>query len=157
MKESIEKKLKHLCNWCTSILEYLETKYDDPPLFEEQKSIFVYEQAKNTLQNKNGTPSEWLRGYQEAQNDLHTMAKLCLTKEQYEELNAILKEQYNVNIHDISNAKKAKRILKRGTIKNDTEFRLVNDLVDELCQSDGDPTLIEQYNQLLFTYEKSKM
>lgn len=134
----------------------METKYNDPFFTKYMKGLFDYERAKSIFMDKSIAPSVRLRGYQEAQNDLHTMAKENLTKEQYEELNTLLKEQYNVNIHDISNAKKAKRILKRGAIKNDTEFRLVNDLVDELCHSDGDTTLIEQYNQLLFTYEKNK-
>ena len=157
MKKSTEEKLKHLCDWCTTIAVFMESKYNDPFFTKYMMGLFEFERAKDVFADKSITPSMRLRGYQEAQNDLHSMAKYNLNKEQYEELNTVLKEKYNVNIHDISDKKKAKRILKRGVIKNDKEFRLLNEVVDELTQTEDTTPLVEQYNELLLNYEKSKM
>ena len=49
---------------------------------------------------------------------------------------------------------KIAKILERGKIKTDDEFRMIYEHVDELCQTDGDSAMIEKLNVLLRDYEE---
>lgn len=62
---------------------------------------------------------------------------------------------YGVNILDLYKKKQNKiaKILERGKIKTEDEFRMIYEHVDELCQSDGNQEMIDKLNILLADYE----
>ena len=64
-------------------------------------------------------------------------------------------DTYGVNILDLDKKKQNKiaKILEKGKIKTDNEFRMINEYVDELCQSDGNQEMIDKLNILLADYE----
>ncbi len=49
------------------------------------------------------------------------------------------------------------RILARGKINTDDEFCMVNEYIDELCQTDNDANknMIDKLNKLLLDYEEA--
>lgn len=63
---------------------------------------------------------------------------------------------YGVNILDLDKKKQNKiaKILERGKIKTEDEFRMIYEHVDELCQTDGNSDMIEKLNVLLRDYEE---
>ena len=65
-------------------------------------------------------------------------------------------ETYNVNILDFYTKKQNRidKIIERGKINTDNEFRLISEHVDVLCQTDNNPELIGKFNILLLDYEK---
>jgi hypothetical protein len=64
-------------------------------------------------------------------------------------------DKYGINILDLDKKKQNKiaKILERGKIKTDNEFRMINEHVDELCQIDGNQEMIDKLNILLADYE----
>lgn len=69
---------------------------------------------------------------------------------------AYFMEKFGFNILELNKRKmnKIAKIMERGKIKTDNEFRLLNGYVDELCQTSGAPDLIDQLNKLLLDYEE---
>ena len=65
-------------------------------------------------------------------------------------------DEYGVNILELDKKKQDRiaRILERGKIKTDNDFRLIYEYVDELCQTEGNSELIDKLNALLLDYEK---
>ena len=65
-------------------------------------------------------------------------------------------DTYGVNILDLDKKKQNKiaKILERGKIKTDNEFRRILEHVDGLCQTDGNSDMIEKLNVLLRDYEE---
>ena len=65
-------------------------------------------------------------------------------------------DTYGVNILDLDKKKQNKiaKILERGKIKTDNEFRMILEHVDGLCQTDGNSDMIEKLNVLLRDYEE---
>ena len=64
-------------------------------------------------------------------------------------------DKYGINILNLDKKKQNKiaKILERGKIKTDNEFRMINEHVDELCQIDGNQEMIDKLNILLADYE----
>ena len=65
-------------------------------------------------------------------------------------------DEYGVNILELDKKKQDRiaRILERGKIKTDNDFRLIYEYVDELWQTEGNSELIDKLNALLLDYEK---
>lgn len=64
-------------------------------------------------------------------------------------------DTYGVNILELDKKKQNKiaKILERGKIKTDNEFRMISEYVDELCQYDSNQEMIDKLNILLADYE----
>lgn len=65
-------------------------------------------------------------------------------------------DTYGIDLMELNKKKleKIAKILERGKIKTDNEFRMIEEHVSELCQTDGNQEMIDKLNGLLLDYEK---
>lgn len=65
-------------------------------------------------------------------------------------------DTYGIDLMELNKKKleKIAKILERGRIKTDNEFRMIEEHVSELCQTDGNQEMIDKLNVLLLDYEK---
>ena len=73
-------------------------------------------------------------------------------------LNLKLRQEFGFDLDDFSNRnnRRIQNILKRGVIRNEEEYRLVFDKVEEIYADDSQEQLVDQLNELLAAFENSK-
>ena len=73
-------------------------------------------------------------------------------------LNLKLRQEFGFDLNDFSNRnnRRIQNILKRGVIRNEEEYRLVFDKVEEIYADDSQEQLVDQLNELLAAFENSK-
>ena len=69
-------------------------------------------------------------------------------------LNPALRQEFGFDLNDFSNRnnRRIQNILKRGVIRNEEEYRLVSDKVEEIYADDSQEQLVNQLNELLAAY-----
>ena len=69
-------------------------------------------------------------------------------------LNLKLRHEFGFDLNDFSNRnnRRIQNILKRGVIRNEEEYRLVSDKVEEIYADDSQEQLVNQLNELLAAY-----
>ena len=89
--------------------------------------------------------------------ELHLNVRELLPN-QIEELNQILTEKFGHCLADVAEmeTKAIEKIIKRGRIRNDTEYRLVWQREDEIYTDDSQYEYAEKLRKLLNDYEKYK-
>ena len=89
--------------------------------------------------------------------DMNELSK-GLSSIDLEELNRVLKERFGSDLTVYSNKGLAKiqRIIKRGRVNTDDEFRLLSNRVDEIYADDSKKDEVEVLNKLMGDYENSK-
>lgn len=147
------KELSFLKDWSITILDFFISKYGNDPL--SQTFQFLQKFYETVLK---GFDSNNLRGSRLLYQDLNDWAKDLPPKE-LEELNQILLEKFGFNLkkYDSKNSAKIKRIIKRGTINNDDEYRLLLDRVDEIYADENTKDEVDILNGLLADYDKRRM
>jgi len=136
-----------LKEWCLTACDYL-LKIDP------QHSFLVKEIEKVILKID----------IRKKKNDMWALYKelhLCLRDlppNQIEELNQILTEKFGHNLADVAKmeTKAIEKIIKRGRIRNDTEYRLVWQREDEIYTDDSQFEYAETLRKLLSDYEDQK-
>jgi hypothetical protein len=70
-------------------------------------------------------------------------------------LNSKLRQEFSFDLNDFSNHnnRRIQNILKRGVIRNEEEFRLVSDKVEEIYADDSQKELVRKLNDLLSAFE----
>ena len=70
-------------------------------------------------------------------------------------LNSKLRQEFKFDLNDLSNRNniRIQNILKRGVIRNEEEFRLVSDKVEEIYADDSQKGLVSKLNDLLGAFE----
>ena len=104
------------------------------------------------------------RFYENNNRRILTMSYKCLVHDVFEgedyefidQYNPYFIEKYGIDLYslNVKLQKKIEKIITRGKIRTDDEFRLINERVDELCQNDGDAEMIEACNKMLLDYEE---
>ena len=69
-------------------------------------------------------------------------------------LNLKLRHEFGFDLNDFSNRnnRRIQNILKRGVIRNEEEYRLVSDMVEEIYADDSQEQLVNQLNELLSAF-----
>lgn len=69
-------------------------------------------------------------------------------------LNPALRQEFGFDLNDFSNRnnRRIQNILKRGVIRNEEEYRLVSDKVEEIYADDSQEQLVNQLNELLSAF-----
>ena len=136
-----------LKEWCLTACDYL-LKIDPEFLFlakEVEKIIMKIDKKKkkNDMRALYKELHLWLRD---------------LPPNQIEELNQILTEKFGHNLADVAKmeTKAIEKIIKRGRIRNDTEYRLVWQREDEIYTDDSQFEYAETLRKLLSDYEDQK-
>ena len=129
-------------DFCITVLEYVASKSD--------KSI--KESYKSVIDNWNNffVQGEY-RGFKEGYRDTLEITK-SLSSDHYQALHDLLLAKYGKGLYDIeSDTKKlANKIIKRGRIKSNEEWRLINEIANDTTQQEYN---IETLNALLLNYE----
>ena len=69
-------------------------------------------------------------------------------------MNPALRQEFGFDLNDFSNRNNRRilNILKRGVIRNEEEYRLVSDKVEEIYADDSQEQLVNQLNELLSAF-----
>lgn len=142
--------MKYIKDWCITILEFMAMKSSGlKPFYEVTKDNLLKNYTKN---NKN-----ILKGFKEGYRDINEMAK-NLPNDDYLELNKVLVSKFGKSLEDINKKEFSKldKVIKRGEILNDNEYRLLEDRANEISQSTRQSPEIKTINELLMNYYQKK-
>ena len=146
-KLELPKNPELLEKWCLTILESLERFWaEDLPLWREivLKTCDVNWKHKYRLQAR-----------KELLHDINEYAMESMNQQALQMLNIKLRQEFKFDLNDFSNRnnKRIQNILKRGIIRNEDEFRLVSDKVEEIYADDSQKELVSKLNDLLGAFE----
>lgn len=143
-KEALEE-LSFMRDWNWEIADFL-VKNEKAEFFKE-----LYPVITETFDKKN------LRGMRMMYNDSNEMAR-SLSPHKLNELNKILREKFGFDLNKAHDKVLAKinRIVQRGHLKNDDEFRLLCSRVDEIYADDSKEKEVEILERLMGDYEERK-
>lgn len=140
--------MEFIKNWIITVMDFLEKKIPEFHKFSEvMKSTF------DKYPNQNS--KKMLQGYRESYRDINEMAK-NLSLIDYNELDKILIERFGKGLNDVNNTKILEKIIKRGKIISDDEFRLIDEKVNELCQTEPQSSEVDMLNKLLLVYHEKR-
>ena len=133
--------------WCLTILESLEKFWgEDLPMWREivLKTCDVNWKSKYRLQARKGLL-----------HDINEYAMESMNQQALLMLNSKLRQEFKFDLNDLSNRNniRIQNILKRGVIRNEEEFRLVSDKVEEIYADDSQKGLVSKLNDLLGAFE----
>ena len=145
-KLELPKNPELLERWCLTILESLERFWaEDLPLWREivLKTCDVNWKHKYRLQAR-----------KELLHDINEYAMESMNQQALQMLNIKLRQEFKFDLNDFSNRnnRRIQNILKRGIIRNEDEFRLVSDKVEEIYADDSQEQLVNQLNELLSAF-----
>ncbi len=146
IKLELPKNPELLERWCLSILDFQEKVVgEDVGIWREivRKACDVNWKFKYKLQARKEL--------------LHDINEYVLMLEQplLHLLNLKLRHEFGFDLNDFSNRnnRRIQNILKRGVIRNEDEFRLVSDKVEEIYADDSQKELVSKLNDLLGAFE----
>lgn len=148
--KDISTEIEFLRAWCITVLQYYVELLNDSNLKAIWQSTIEHLETFNAP-TKNLT----LKGLQTAFRDTISFIR-DLPADDLTKLNAILKKQFGRDFSDIDTQKDIQRIVKRGHITNDEEYRMLDEVVNDLSQSSPQSGQIELYNTLLTKYTLSR-
>jgi len=117
---------------------------------DEVKRIYI-EMKRDLFKHSLSDDKRIIYGFKESKKMLEEWAR-TLPKEKLTALNNILLSKFNKKI-DLS-SKEIGGILKRNRIRNDEEFRTIEEKVSEICQTNPKSPELEKLNHLLLVYEQ---
>lgn len=145
IKLELPKNPELLERWCLSILDFQEKVLgEDVRIWREivRKTCDVNWKFKYKLQARKEL--------------LHDINEYVLMLEQplLHLLNLKLRQEFGFDLNDFSNRnnRRIQNILKRGVIRNEEEYRLVSDMVEEIYADDSQEQLVNQLNELLSAF-----
>ena len=145
IKLELPKNPELLERWCLSILDFQEKVLgEDVRIWREivRKACDVNWKFKYKLQARKEL--------------LHDINEYVLMLEQplLHLLNLKLRHEFGFDLNDFSNRnnRRIQNILKRGVIRNEEEYRLVSDMVEEIYADDSQEQLVNQLNELLSAF-----
>ena len=166
MKRKLNEKqleeLKFKYEWCKTIQEFINAHEDDSfdvELMQDLDSAFAEQNPSMHDYLIRVLDKAYLEqnlvGLRSSINDYNEDA--CdLTPSEFEELNAILREKFGEDlVHNRQRElAKIKRIIKRGKINNEDEFRLLKGRIDELLE-ESQFEEAQLLDKLMFEFEES--
>lgn len=150
MKKELDQKaleeLSFMRDWIWEIVDFLVKSQNEGEFFK-----LLYPPVTETFDKKD------LRGMKMMYNDINEMAG-DLSPHQLNELNRILRAKFGFDLNKAHDKFLAKinRIVQRGYLKNDDEFRLLYSRVDEIYADDSKKEEVEILEKLMGDYEESK-
>lgn len=150
-KSDYSNELEYIKDWCITVINF-KLEINETP--REVKKL--YEPLKNDLiSNFNSKDKNIQRGLREAYKSLQEEVGYWPINMK-NALNHILYSKFGETIIQDKD-KEIKKVLKRGKINNDDEFRIIDEKVNEICQIDSKSSELEKLNYLLLMYEQGKI
>lgn len=136
--------LENSKNRCLIILNFFISKGGNSPLFDQFKEII-----SETYSKKN------LKGIRILTSDINGWVK-GLNQVNIDELNEILHKHYLKGLDDENEEMiiKVSQILMNGKIKNDDEYRLLQNRVEQIYGDNNDCEEVKKINNLLVKFQK---
>ena len=150
IKLELHKNPELLERWCLTILESLERFCaQEIPEYREiiLKTCDVTWNHKYKLQAR-----------KELLHDTNEWVMESMNQQALQSLNLKLRQEFGFDLNDFSNRnnRRIQNILKRGVIRNEEEYRLVFDKVEEIYADDSQEQLVDQLNELLAAFDNCK-
>ena len=149
IKLELPKNPELLGRWCLIILESMER-------FAAQE-IPMYREVILQTCDVNWKYQERLQARKGLLHDTNEWAMEVLNQQALQSLNLKLRQEFGFDLNDFSNRNniRIQNILKRGVIRNEEEYRLVSDKVEEIYADDSQKQLICKLNNLLGAFDDS--
>ncbi|MBO4316228.1 MAG: hypothetical protein J5867_09760 [Prevotella sp.] len=133
--------------WCLTILESLERFWaEDLPMWREivLKTCDVNWKRKYRLQAR-----------KELLHDINEWAMESMNQQALQMLNRELRQEFGFDLNDFSNQnnRHIQNILRRGVIRNEEEYRLVSNKVEEIYADNSQEQLACKLNDLLGAFD----
>ena len=156
-------------NWSLTIIDFISFKSNlaDSPIFEMYKDTFSEETMQRLLSQVSS--ARYMKGLKQAFNDINQLANEWayewasgpakdLRKIELLELNKILLAKFGRTLVDEDKETEGhiKRIIKRGKINNEEEYRIILAKVDEIYADKSKVDLVQSLNDLLLKYDKAR-
>lgn len=134
--------IEQLRKWCTVVTDFIASLLEDKSLIKDQYGII------DSLFQKRDK-----KGFETVFNDLNEWA-LSLSQDNISNLNLILINSFGKGLHEVNkkSMRKIENIIKRGLIKNENEFRIIEHRVNELSHMKSSLAEINNLNKLLINY-----
>ncbi len=154
LSEKQEIEATFIKDWCTAVIDFIYSKYNEQASFGEMfKDAFSEETKQRYLKELN--PSIYLKGLRMAFNDTNEMA-MGAPQSIQEELNKLLRKKFGKDLMTYSKKiqKKIAQIKEAGKISNEDEYRLIMSYIDSIYNDESKREELELLNNLLLSWEK---
>lgn len=142
--------MEYIKDWCIAVIDFKlsmnETHSEVKKLYEPLK--------KGLLENFNSKNKNIQKGFKETYRNLKEEIGYW-SETMKADLNIILISKFGETVNQINNAneKEIKNIILRGKINNDDEFRMIDEKVNNICQTMSNSDELDKLNHLLLKYE----
>ncbi len=139
------KELEHIKEWCLTIIDFMTLHYGKSQVFKQYLDIII-----DGYQNQN------LSGLKYIYRDTNEWAK-GISRTDLDELNKLLHDKFGESLvkKNNENLSEIKKVVKKGKISNEDEYRLLLSRVDEIYENKNKEKELEILNKLLADYHKS--
>ena len=133
--------------WCLTILESLENFCAE--------DLSMYREIILKTCDVNWKHKYRLQARKELLHDINEWVMESMNQKALQMLNSKLRQEFSFDLNDFSNHnnRRIQNILMRGVIRNEEEFRLVSDKVEEIYADDSQKELVRKLNDLLSAFE----
>ena len=143
--------MEYIKDWCITVIDYIL----------EMKDISFEVKAINQSL-KNGLVSNFNSSNKNVQKGIKDRYRIMKEEVSYwpdnmkANLDNILYSKFGETISQIEKEKEIIKIIKRGKINNDDEFKMIDEKVNEICQTSPKSSELDKLNHLLLKYEKNQ-
>ena len=144
--------MEYIKDWCITVIDFqLEINETVNDLKEQYESLKLF--LTNNFNSKNKNIQ---RGFKEMYRDFNEEVGYW-PDNMKGNLNDILYSKFGETISRIhkEKEKEIKKIIKKGKINNDDEFRMIDEKINEICQTNANSLELNKLNHLLLMYEQN--
>ena len=147
IKLELPKNPELLERFCLTILESLERFWAE--------DLSMWREIVLKTCDVNWNHKYRLQARKELLHDINEYAMESMNKQALQMLNRKLRQEFGFDLNDFSNQnnRRIQNILRRGVIRNEEEFRLVSDNVEEIYADDSQEQLVCKLNDLLGAFD----
>ena len=147
IKLELPKNPELLERWCLTILESQERFWAE--------DLSVWREIVLKTCDVNWKHKYRLQARKELLHDINEWAMESMNQQALQMMNRKLRQEFGFDLNDFSNHnnRRIQNILRRGVIRNEEEYRLVSDKVEEIYADDIQDQLVCNLNDLLGAFD----
>lgn len=144
-KKSMDE-LQYMKDWCIAILEYMSKRYNLKEFYQGKIDRILLAAETN---NKRGLKL----AYRDINEDARELPENFLI-----ELNGMLQDKFGKSLIDEKKIieKMITKIMKRGRINNEDEYRIVTSYINEIYMDEDKKQVTEKLDSFLFEFKNKK-
>ncbi len=149
-KSDYSNEMEYIKDWCITVIDFKLEMIETSTLVKK-----LYEPLKKDLISNFSSKNKIIqKGFKEAYRSMKDEVRYWPDRIRTD-LNNILYSKFGETINQ-KKEEEIRTIMKRGIINNDDEFRMVDEKVNEICQTNPEPSELSKLNYLLLKYEQNK-